>query len=168
MGPMDKPTYKVGEDPVELIARRHQPVHRTGLVGIKGLGRFGMVGVLSTLVYFVTASLLGRPPIGVNPVVANTLGVAVSLLVSYVGHHQYTFKVQDGHRRYLPRFLVVTAGLFVLSSAATAIASYVWLFDHVAVTACITVCYPIASYLLNSLWTFSHRQSSVKNAESSW
>ncbi|WP_445492884.1 GtrA family protein [Rhodopseudomonas sp. RCAM05734] len=119
------------------------------------ISRFGIVGIIATLLYFVTTTMLGRPPIGMDPVAANTVGVAVSLLFSYLGHHRYTFEVSGGHRQSLPRFLVVSASLFVLSSAAMAAARYAWGYDHLIVTACITVCYPVMSYIINSAWTFA-------------
>ena len=121
------------------------------------LARFGVVGVAATFVYFAITTVLGQHPIGIDPIAANTLGVAASLSVSYFGHHRYTFRVLGEHERYLPRFLGVTAGLFLLSTAAMAIARYVWVLDHTVVTACIAVCYPLASYLLNLSWTFSHK-----------
>lgn len=121
------------------------------------LGRFGVVGVAATFVYFTITTALGQPPIGMDPIAANTLGVVASLSVSYFGHHRYTFRALGEHERYLPRFLIVTAGLFLLSTAAMAIARYVWVLDHTVVTACIAVCYPLVSYLLNLSWTFSHK-----------
>ena len=121
------------------------------------LGRFGIVGAAATFVYFAITAGLGRPPIEMEPIAANAVGVAASLLVSYFGHHRYTFRALGNHERYLPRFLTVTAGLFLLSTAAMAIARYVWRLDHIVVTAFIAVGYPVLSYILNLLWTFSHR-----------
>ncbi|UZE48078.1 GtrA family protein [Rhodopseudomonas sp. P2A-2r] len=121
------------------------------------IGRFGMVGIIATLLYFMTTTILGRPPFSIDPVAANSAGVAVSLLFSYLGHHRFTFGVASGHGRSLPRFLIVSGGLFVLSSAAMAAARYVWSYDHMLVTACITICYPVMSYLINSAWTFAER-----------
>lgn len=125
------------------------------------LGRFGVVGVAATLTYFAVTTILGRPPIGINSVAANALGVFASLWVSYFGHHRYTFDVPGQHERYLPRFLIVTAGLFLLSSAAMALGRNVWALDHTLVTALIAVFFPLISFLLNSLWTFAQKRAQI-------
>ena len=143
---------------------RGTALRSTFWLNVARLGRFGIVGVAATFVYFAVTTALGRPPIGMDPIAANTLGVAVSLSVSYFGHHRYTFRALGEHERYLPRFLIVTAGLFLLSTAAMAIARYVWILDHTVVTACIAMCYPVVSYLLNLLWTFSHKASSPSHS----
>jgi len=136
--------------------------HSHGELGIWSrlttLVRFGAVGVAATLTYFMITVVLGRPAIGLEPVAANTIGVAVSLVVSYLGHHSFTFQLRGDHDIYFPRFMIVTAALFALSTAAMAIGRYTLGLDHTTVTGAIAVGYPVASYLLNLLWTFSFRR----------
>jgi putative flippase GtrA len=151
---------KAGDEPQRSGVAGRQQTPGASLTptfsNVARLGRFGMVGVVATFIYFAITTILGRPPIGMDPLAANTLGVAASLSVSYFGHHRYTFRMLGEHERYLPRFLIVMAGLFLLSTVAMAIARYVWVLDHSLVTASIAVCCPFVSYLLNLLWTFSH------------
>jgi putative flippase GtrA len=128
-------------------------------LNILRLGRFTIVGLAATFVYFAITAALGRPPIKMNPIVANAFGVATSLSVSYLGHHRYTFNAVGKHERYLPRFLIVTACLFILSTVVMTVARYVWFVDFTVVTACISIGYPLASYVLNMLWTFSHENA---------
>lgn len=122
--------------------------------GAARLFRFGIVGVAATIVYFTVATLLGRPPIDMDPVKANAVGVAASLLISYIGHHRFTFRVSGDHGYYLTRFLIMTTLLFILSSGIMALLRYVWKIDHTVATAGIAVGYPIVSYILNLAWTF--------------
>ena len=121
------------------------------------VGRFGIVGIASTLVYFILTTVLGRPPIDMGSITANVLGVIVSLLVSYFGHHRFTFGVLGQHRHYLPRVLFVIATLFLLSCAVMTIGRYVLVLDHTLVTAIIAIFFPIVSFVLNLLWTFSRK-----------
>jgi putative flippase GtrA len=122
---------------------------------IKLLGRFGAVGLIATVSYFAITAGLGHSAIGFDPVVAHVLGTSASLLVSYAGHHRFTFRADGAHAFYLPRFLLVTGILFLLSTAAMAFGRYGLGLDHTLVTAGIAVGYPIMSYLLNALWTFA-------------
>jgi putative flippase GtrA len=115
------------------------------------LVRFGVVGIAATITYFVVTALVGR---GLDPMLANVFGVAISLFVSYLGHFYFTFRIRGKHAVHLSRFLVVTFGLFILSTVVTGVACNVAGLDRVVVTACIAVCYPIASYVLNLGWTF--------------
>ena len=121
------------------------------------LFRFGAVGALATLLYFVITAALGHPAIGLDPIAAHVLGTVASLFVSYFGHHRFTFQVQGAHDVHFPRFLIVTAALFVLSTAVMAIGRYGLALDHTLVTAAIAIGYPLASYGLNRLWTFAQR-----------
>jgi hypothetical protein len=70
----------------EAIARRRRR--------LSVIARFGTVGIIATLLYFMTTMILGRPPFAIDPLAANSAGVAVSLLFSYLGHHRCTFRVQ--------------------------------------------------------------------------
>jgi putative flippase GtrA len=119
------------------------------------LGRFGAVGMAATISYFGIAAWLGHPRVGLDPIFAHVLGVGTSLVVSYVGHHRFTFRAEGAHDFYLPRFLLVTGVLFLLSTAAMAFGRYGLGLNHTLVTAGIAVGYPIMSYLFNALWTFA-------------
>jgi putative flippase GtrA len=122
---------------------------------LKLLGRFGAVGLAATVGYFAITAGLGHMRVGFDPIVAHVLGISASLLVSYWGHHRFTFRADGAHAFYLPRFLLVTGFLFLLSTAAMAFGRYGLALDHTLVTAGIAVGYPLASYLLNALWTFA-------------
>lgn len=132
---------------------------------LKVLGRFGAVGVAATVSYFSITALLGHPIAGFDPIVAHTLGVATSLIVSYWGHHRFTFRADGAHSFYLPRFVLVSAVLYLLSTAAMAFGRYGMVLNHTLVTAGIAIGYPIMSYLLNALWTFARASDKHWSAE---
>ena len=119
--------------------------------------RFGIVGAVSTATYFVVTAVVGNPPVLLDPSLANLLGFLASVGVSYIGHHYFTFQVAGAgaHAHYAPRFVVTTAILFAMSAVVMAVSRY-WLgLDHTLATAIVTVSYPVASYALNTLWTFA-------------
>ena len=117
--------------------------------------RFGVVGFVSTAIYFAVTAISGNPPIRLDPMLANLAGFLASVGASYLGHHSFTFRAAGAHHHYLPRFGVTTVILFGASALVMAISRY-WLeLDHTLATAIVAVSYPVASYLLNSLWTFA-------------
>ena len=121
--------------------------------------RFGIVGMISTMIYFVVTAVAGNPPFRLDPSLAHLAGFLCSVGVSYIGHHHFTFHVTGPHTYYAPRFLATTALLYVVSAVLMAASRY-WLgLDHTLATAVVTVFYPIASYVLNSLWTFASAEA---------
>ena len=94
---------------------------RGGREQLAATSRFAVVGLVATGVYFGITAGLGSRVVGMEPVTASTLGFLVSVLVSYLGHHRFTFRVSGRHGFYLPRFLFVTLSLFFLSTLAMAV-----------------------------------------------
>lgn len=119
--------------------------------------RFAAVGIVTTALYFAITAGLGGARVGLEPITASTIGFIVSIAASYVGHHRFTFRADGQHGWYLPRFLFVMLSLFALSTLAMAVCRHVLELDHLTVSAGISVAFPVASYLLNWLWTFRHR-----------
>ncbi len=119
--------------------------------------RFVVTGVAATATYLALTVLLMARPLGLEPVVASAVASLVSILVSYAGHHRYTFERRGRHDFYFPRFAAVTAALFALSTAAMYVFTRVVPADPDVVATAIALAYPPASYLLNLLWVFRVR-----------
>lgn len=113
-----------------------------------------MVGIAATATYLVATLLLLSPSLRVEPVLASALASGISTLVSYAGHHSYTFERTGDHGFYFPRFIAVTVSLFLLSTMGMYFFTHVIPTDPSYVAIAITVTYPVASYLLNLLWVF--------------
>lgn len=116
--------------------------------------RFALVGVAATATYFAVAMLLIGSRAGFDPVLASALASGTATLVSYAGHHRYTFVRKGRHRFYFPRFVAITGALFLLSTMAMYVFTHMIPIDPRYVAGAITVSYPIASYVLNFLWVF--------------
>lgn len=114
--------------------------------------RFAAVGLAATASYLAATLALGR--LGLAPGVANLAGVALSLLVSYLGHHRVTFRRDGGHARYGPRFVAVAALLAAASTAWTwwTTAALGWSPEAAALG--VAIGYPALSYLFNAGWAF--------------
>ncbi len=142
-----------------------EPIAPAGLLGtvraagalatLLQYGRFGIVGLGATLVHvLVYAGLIEL--LGMQPLLANTLGFAAGVNVSFVGHRHWTFggAGAGGARRALPRFWVVALFGFALNSlvvqlvTGTAGLSYYW---SIPLIAGIT---PLATFALSKFWAF--------------
>jgi putative flippase GtrA len=120
------------------------------------LVRFAIVGGFSTIMFllaqYVFVGLLALPVMA-----GTTLSFAVSLAVSYFGHHAITFQRSGAHFRYGPRFIVVTALMLLVSNlmaygmVTISGANYLWS------SAVIALVYPAGSFVLQNLWVFAER-----------
>jgi putative flippase GtrA len=120
--------------------------------------RFGLVGVTASLVYLGLVNLLAVPLGPLAPFHAHLVALTCSIGVSYFGHHAFTFARKGRHRFYFRRFAIITALLFVLSSALAFICDATLHLSAAVISVMITVLYPAASYLLHSLWTFAEER----------
>jgi putative flippase GtrA len=126
------------------------PLHALGLQ----YGRFVLVGIGATaihvLIYSGSIELLGAAPL-----LANALGFASGVNVSYVGHRRWTFRgTASGGRRSLVRFWAVALFGFALNSAFVQLVTgtlqlhYGW---SVPLIAGVT---PVLSFAISKWWAF--------------
>ncbi|WP_448203921.1 GtrA family protein [Azospirillum sp. sgz302134] len=120
--------------------------------------RFALVGVAATATYYIVTVGLSDGWTGVRlpASVANLIGFAVSLALSYVGHHRFTFGKTSRHDHYLPRFVAVSLTLAALSTGAVHLMTGLFGVPAAVSAGIVALCYPPASYALNTLWAF-HR-----------
>lgn len=119
------------------------------------LTRFGIVGGFATFIYLVTSFALEYWTT-LTSAANNAIALMVSLVVSYFGHKLFTYRIEGNHKRRASLFLLSTviiiagAGVlqwFVGRLSGSAYASYL----------CVTLYYPVASFILHNALTFSVR-----------
>ncbi len=136
---------------------------------IKGLGarlfdltrlvRYGVVGIAATATYLLVFNLVALPVGPFSPFAGHLAGLSVSILVSYAGHHGFTFRRSGLHTRYFTRFVAITATLSLLSSAIAFFCDRYLGLSAAAISLLISALYPGASYLLHTLWTFAEHRA---------
>src|SRR5579872_1829212 len=77
--------------------------------------RFGVVGVAATVTYLGFVNGLAVPLGPLSAFHAHLVALSASIVVSYAGHHGYTFRRKGRHGFYFRRFAAITAMLFVLA-----------------------------------------------------
>jgi putative flippase GtrA len=122
--------------------------------------RFGLVGVLATVLYALLASALMSPEwIGFSAVPASLAAYAAAALFSYFAHRAVTFMSRGRHRREAPRFLLLTAtGLAVAYCAPALLTGLFGLPGIVSIlVTCIAI--PVLNLIVLRLWVFAPRIS---------
>jgi putative flippase GtrA len=87
--------------------------------------RFAVVGAGCAVIDLGLFNLL-HFVVGIGPLTAKTLAVAVATLASYAGNRQWTFAGQTGgrHARDLPMFAALNGGGLLIALAALALTRY--------------------------------------------
>lgn len=117
--------------------------------------RYGIVGVMGTLIHFLVLLLLVRN-YALSPILASSLGFIVVLLISYQLNKYWTFnqqKTQDKSTQFLKYSVVSGCGLILNTSVMYV--SIEWLHLHYVIgQALVIVVVPIFNYIFNRNWTF--------------
>lgn len=154
-------------------------IHFIRLFDPKKFLKFGIIGVLNTLVDFVVFYIMDRWVVGEGPTlvllgttvtaglyISNAVAYVVANIHSFIWNKLWTFQKRDRVTRgEAARYLTTSAGYLLISSLSLAIFTQVLsspflsgvVPDHLVnvlaklPTACITIFY---NYLMNKFWVF--------------
>lgn len=118
--------------------------------------RFAGVGVVATAIHIFSA-LCVKGLFDITALSANFAGFSVAVLVSFIGHAKFTFRVDEPNRQHLRRFLFLSLTSLLISSTITAAATSIGASFAVAML-CVGIVVPAASFLGSKYWAFSDRQ----------
>jgi putative flippase GtrA len=86
---------------------------------------------------------------------AAALGALAGALVAYAANRRFTFtRSRAGHRRALPRFLLVAATTMALSASIVRLGTVAWGLHYLLAQALATGVGLVLGYGLNRHWTF--------------
>ena len=119
------------------------------------IGRFGVVGVISTLLYMGTTEL-GVRWFGLPVLVANSLAIFLSGAWGYIGHYYVTFRADTAHGTGLARFLLLFALGYAVSNLIQFLNQYLGLPPESG-TIAVTIALPVMNLILMQLWVFAGR-----------
>ena len=94
------------------------------------VGRFGIVGILNTLIDFGTLNLLTRL-FGLSDLMANIPATTIAMLFSFFANRNFVFKAHShgSQVEQAVRFFLFTAfGLYVLQSGINYVFEHVWVW----------------------------------------
>ena len=123
-------------------------------LGLK-LGRFGLVGGISTLLYMGSATL-GVRWAGLPVQAANTLAICISGTWGYIGHYYLTFRADTAHGAGVARFLALFALGYGVSSVIVYLNERLGLAPEIG-SATVSVVLPVMNFVVMQLWVFARR-----------
>ncbi|MPY24614.1 GtrA family protein [Shewanella psychropiezotolerans] len=121
---------------------------------IQEFGRFAVVGLLTTLIYFFTANRL-MLILALSPLLSNLLSFVISFIFSYVLQSIWSFKVKINKSRFV-RFSIISSANFTLILVITLTFDYVGFSNEKAILF-ICLLLPIISYLFQKYWVFNDK-----------
>ena len=115
--------------------------------------KFGLVGVSNTLISLGTYYLLYF--LGINYLIANTIGFVVSVLNSYYWNNKYVFKkTQSGHLKPLIKTFLSYGSTFLLSTFLLFVmVQHLGIPEIFAPIITLVITIPL-NFLINKFWAF--------------
>lgn len=120
---------------------------------IRQFFRFGMIGVIATLVHVVVALLLHHL-LEVSPLWSNAIAFITAWLVSYAGNWVWTFEAATTHRHSAPRFLIVALAGFALNQLIVLITSNWWGWPFWLALVPVVMIVPLVGFLASRYWAY--------------
>jgi putative flippase GtrA len=115
--------------------------------------RFGAVGLINTLVGLSAIYAL-KLFVGAGDVVANLLGYAVGVTVSFALNRKWTFAFQGDHWQASLRFVATMAMSYAVNLSIVLVALHVFKLNSYLAQALGIPPYTIVSFLLCKYWVF--------------
>jgi len=117
-------------------------------------GRFSLIGIMSTVIYFILANLFilsGAMP----PMLASSLAFIVTIPISYFGHGNFTFQIKNTNKAQLKRYLIYVVFGFVCSNLIMYLSSRSNYLNAYIGVIIITVLFPMINFLALKFLVFS-------------
>jgi putative flippase GtrA len=129
------------------------------------LVRFGIIGVLSFVLYFFVYAALSRWLwTHGNRTVENVLAICVASVFNFLGHGRWTFRSEARHHTQIIRYSLVVGTAIALQSLLFWIGhEFLHLYDF-AVAFIVAVIVAFYTYLMHRGYTFRHAASSSSMA----
>ena len=115
--------------------------------------RYAVVGVIGTIIHFGILTLLVERFRG-EPVTSSTIGFIITVIVSYLLNHRWTFRSDRGHGSALPRYVIVSVTGMVLNSGIMYLTVHVFGLYYILGQCLVVVVVPITNFALNYRWSF--------------
>lgn len=117
------------------------------------IARFGLVGIAATLVHAAILSLLIEW-LALPVQLANISAFVVAFLVSYLGHHRWTFASDAGHKEAASKFLLTAIIGFIANVMIMELVVVQLGYHYLIGFLCVVFSVPPATYVISRLWIF--------------
>ncbi|WP_200332537.1 GtrA family protein [Thiocystis violacea] len=118
------------------------------------LARFGLVGIVATLVHLGVVVSLVESGVLPEPLVANLFAFSCAVFVSYYGHNYWTFRQRRGSVPQFLRFLVITVMALGLNQLILYVVTRPLGLDYRIGLLLVLCLVPLFTYALSHFWVF--------------
>lgn len=116
--------------------------------------RFGIVGVIASLVHFSFVVLFVQL-LHWQPLVANIVGFSIGVQVSYWGHRTFTFRDSGAtHRVAYPRLVMLQTGNFIANEGLFSLFLALHIPYQLALLMVLAIM-PIFTFVISKAWVFA-------------
>lgn len=137
---------------MEDVLRRLPPKLIKAL-DVRRLIKFGLVGILATFVYYL--ALWGMVEILNIPILwATSIAFALVTIENYLLHYKWTFRSSNAHTTAVPRFILMSAGGFIINFFIMFAGVKLLAFNYLLVQAVAIAMIVTWNFVLSHFWIF--------------
>lgn len=119
---------------------------------------YAFVGAIGTVVQYAVL-VVGVSVLGLNPLVASSVGGVLGAVTNYLLNYRFTFRSSKSHSEALPRFIAVALVGLLINGAVIDIAMR-FIGGHYLVAQVIaTVTVLVFGFAANRIWTFTEESN---------
>ena len=124
--------------------------------GINKFIKFGLVGVLNTLINWIIFAVLNF--VGVYYIVANVIAYAIATANSYIWNSKWVFKYNGKDKKETTiKFVILNLIGLALNTAILYFLVDILLFNKLIVLVITTVIVMVINYIVNKIWVFKEK-----------
>jgi len=119
-------------------------------------GRFSLVGIITTGIYLILASLLIWSE-WVVPIIASSIAFLLTIPLSFWGHGSFTFQIKDKKRWQINRYIIYTLFGFIMSNIIIYLSTLSAIINAYIGVIIVTVLLPISNFLMLKFFVFKKK-----------
>jgi putative flippase GtrA len=119
-------------------------------------GRFSLVGIITTGIYLILASLLIWSE-WVVPIIASSIAFIFTIPLSFRGHGSFTFQIKDKKRWQINRYIIYTLFGFIMSNIIMYLSTLSAIINAYIGVIIVTMILPILNFLVLKFFVFKNK-----------
>ena len=119
----------------------------------KYFGRFSIVGVATTILYFILSNLLIHFKVA-SPMVCSSVVYGMLVIASFLGHSKFTFNVNHQNTNQFTKFLILSVCGIALSNLIIFVSSDLLSLQPFIAIFLVTMIIPFLNFFLIKFWVF--------------
>ena len=123
------------------------------MLEVKNMSRYGMVGIIGTIIHFGTLIFLVEL-FAIDALLSSTIGFLLTVIVSYLINYYWTFQTQTNHSSTFAKYLLVSCFGLVLNYIIMRLGLNVLHLHYQIAQAIVILAIPVTNYIMNRYWTF--------------